>query len=290
MIGSGLVSLDAKIDGLLLGEYAQLIGFSGGGKTAVGCNMVVQSAEVGRPSAYISCEEHEEDLSQRAYSRVYRIPYRQLRKGLANLELESKFNDELQSKKQEMLAKNLKLIGLKGVSNINANFLYEVLVQEFERTGFIPELVMLDQMQFISAVANVRKGAAPWEAEEVVSAELDELSHKPIGNSNFVLWVQHQAKGKTKAIFTRDDIDGFKGIVHKSDLTVGVGRANEKSDEINLFSLKVRHCADFTVKVKTEFEYMNVTATVVRDTLAEFPSSNNGGMTVINNTPIVPHT
>jgi hypothetical protein len=285
MIGTGLSKLDEKLDGgLLLGEYALLIGFSGGGKTAVGSNIIGLSAEGGRPSVYISCEEHEREIAQRMYSRVYRIPYRQLRQGSANLELECKFNSELKSAKQEQLSRNLCLFGLKGVENITANYLYELLVQHYEKTGFIPEIIMLDQMQFITPIAEVRKGAPDWEKEKQVSIELDQLSHKPIGGKNFLLWVQHQAKGKTKAWFNRDEIDGFKGIIQKSDLVVGCGRQNERSNEINLFSLKVRHSADFQLTLKTEFEYMTVTSTQVSDTLPETPDSTT--MTIVNHAPI----
>jgi hypothetical protein len=290
MIGTGLSRLDEKLDGgLLRGEYAMLIGFSGGGKTACGSNMVGISAEMGRPSTYISCEEHEDEISQRFYSRVFRIPYRQLRQGTANIELESKFNDEMTRMKKESLAKHLCLIGLKGVDeDITADYLYEVLLQHYEKTGFVPELTMLDQLQFITPATNLRKGIATWEVERVVAAELDELSHRQIGGKSTVLWVQHQAKGRTKSFFTRDEIDGFKGIIQKTDLVLGVGRANERSNEINLFPLKVRHSADFKLSLKTEFEYMTVTSTEVRDTLGDQePTSENPTMTPINHTPII---
>ena len=284
MIGTGLTKLDEKLDGgLLLGEYALLIGFSGGGKTAVGSNMVGYSAEMGRPAMYISCEEHENEISQRFYSRVYRIPYRTLRQGDANLELETKFSDEMYEAKRNQLANNLCLVGLKGVSDLTADYLYEVMLQHYEKTGFVPELVMLDQLQFITSITPVRKGAAPWEYEKVVAAELDELSHRAIGDKNFTLWVQHQAKGKTKAYFTREEIDGCKAIIQKPDLVLGVGRANERANEVNLFPLKVRHSADFKLTLKTEFEYMTVTSTVVSDTL---PDANP--RLSIDNSPI-PH-
>jgi hypothetical protein len=102
-----------------------------------------------------------------------------------------------------------------------------------------------------------------------------------------VLWVQHQAKGKTKPYFTREEIDGFKGIIHKTDLTLGVGRANDRSSEINLFSMKVRHCPDFKITLKTEFEYMTVTSTEVRDTLPATTNQGSGMMTQVNQSPIL---
>ena len=289
MVGSGLSKLDEKLDGgLLLGEFALLIGFSGGGKTAVGTNMVGISAEMGRPSTYISCEEHEDMLSQRLYSRVFRIPYRQLRQGVANIQLESRFNEEMTTQKIKSLEENLCLMGLKGIdSPITPNLLYQLLLQYYEETGFVPQQVMLDQMQFVSPDTTPRKNMAGWEIEGMVAAELDQLSHRQIGGKNFVLWVQHQAKGKTKAYFTKDDIQGYKAVDNKADLVLGVGRLNEKADEINLFPLKVRHSAQFKITLKTEFEFMTVTSTQVSDTLGDQNTdTENPTMTTISHAPI----
>ena len=289
LIGTCLSRIDAKIQGLMTGEYAMLIGYSGGGKTAIGSHIIGASAEMGRKAMYVSCEEHEEDLSQRLYSRVFRIPYAQLRQGSANIQLQSYFNTELTAEKQKRLADNLCLVGLKGVGEITSEYLYETWLHHFEETGFIPEIIMVDQLQFITPSVNVRRAIQSWEVEKVVAAELDELSHRQIGSKNFVLWVQHQAKGKLKAMFTRDEIDGFKGIIHKTDLVLGVGRESNKSDQVNIFSLKTRHCQDFSITLKTEFEYMTVTSTEVSDSLSgQTETTVNPTMTAVNNTPIRP--
>ncbi len=293
MIGTGIAKLDEKLNGgLLLSEYAMLIGFSGGGKTAVGSNMVGLSAEMGRPATYISCEEHETEISQRFYSRTFRIPYRLLRQGAANLQLESQFNDEMTSQKIKSLAKNLRLIGLKGVKEaITPNLIYELLVQDYEKTGFIPQLVMLDQLQFIEPDGEIRKSMGTWEIECMAAEELDSLTHRQIGGKYIVLWVQHQAKGKKKAFFTKEDIQGYKSIDNTADLVLGVGRANDKVDEINLFPIKVRHSGDFNLTLKTQFEFMTVTSTQVTDSLRNQESTSENPvatMTKINYEPI-PH-
>lgn len=269
LIGTGLTKIDEKIQGLMLGEYAMVIGYSGGGKTAMGINIIGASAEEGTPATYISCEEHEEDLSQRFYSRAFRIPYRQLRNGQANIELQTYFDDALNEEKRTRLAQNLCLMGMKGVSDITADYLYEALLQHYENTGFAPRIIMIDQLQFITPAASVRKTIQSWEIEKVVAAELDELSHKQLGDNRYVLWVQHQAKGKMKSMFSREEIDGFKGIIHKPDLVLGVGRDSNKSDELNIFNLKARHCPDFSTTLRTEFEYMTVTSVEISDTLGD---------------------
>ena len=262
LIGTNIQKLDEKIEGLQLGEYALLIGYSGGGKSAVGSNIVVACAEAMQNATYISCEDTLENMTMRFYSKAFKIPYMQLRKGEANIELEAKYA-ELDTHKKQNLANCLSLISVKGVSEITPDFLYTQMVQEYESTGFVPTTVMLDQMQFVTPNTAMRKAAGAWEMEKLVSAELDELSHKKIGNRNFVLWVQHQAKGKLKKRFTREDIDGFKGIIHKSDLAVGVGRDPNNGKEIDLFSIKVRHTADFGITLRANFQYMEISSDIV---------------------------
>jgi hypothetical protein len=281
LVATNLCKLDEKVEGLQLGEYAQLIGYSGGGKSTVGSNIVFNSAELGTPSTYISCEETKENMVMRFYSKSFKIPYKSLRNREANIELEAKYA-ELEAEKKRVLGNCLSLHSAKGVNEITPDFLYTMLLQEYEEAGFIPTIVMLDQMQFITPNTTMRKAAAGWEQEKLVSAELDELSHKKIGGQMFVLWVQHQAKGKLKRRFTREDIDGFKGIIHKADLAVGVGRDPNNNREIDLFSIKVRHCADFGLTLRANFQYMEISSDVIDTVSSEYrqptanPSSNIG--------------
>jgi hypothetical protein len=95
-----------------------------------------------------------------------------------------------------------------------------------------------------------------WELEKLAAAEMDEFSHRKINGKNFALWVLHQAKGKLRKHFSRDEIDGFKGIIHKTDLTLGIGRDGINSSECDIFSLKTRHCPDFNETVGTDFAHM----------------------------------
>lgn len=255
LIGTSISVIDERINGLGLGEFGIVVGYSGGGKTVFGTNIVLGNAIVGVPSQFISLEENEVQISQRFYANFFDIPYTDLHKGVANLQLEEEFRNHLNDSRRITLAENLSLIGLKGLTPITADQLYEVMVRKYEKTGFIPQNVVIDQLQFVEPSTN-RKGLQAWEREKASAAELDELSHKKIGGHNFALWVLHQAKGKLKRHFSRDEIDGFKGIIHKADLVLGLGRDNEKSTEADVFSLKVRHCADFMTTLTTDFKYM----------------------------------
>ena len=128
-------------------------------------------------------------------------------------------------------------------------------MRKFETTGFLPEVVVVDQLQFVEPT-KARKGMQTWELQAQAAMELDELSHKTINGQKFALWVNHQAKGKLKRYFSRDEIDGFKGIIHKTDLTIGIGRDNIHANECDIFTLKVRHCPDFHITLEADFKYM----------------------------------
>ena len=255
LIGTGFATLDQKIRGIGLGEFGIIVGFSGGGKTALGVNIVTNNALENVKSMYISCEEDVDDISQRFYSRQFEIPYGELHAGNANPALAEAFRNSETESRRLTLANNLSLIGLKGLTPITPTQVYDVMLRKFEKDGFIPELVMLDQMQFITPVRQ-SKSSGPWELEKQVAVELDELSHRTINGQKFALWVQHQAKGKLKAQFSREEIDGFKGVIHKTDLTLGVGRDGFTANECHIFSLKVRHCPEFCIQLTTDLEYM----------------------------------
>ncbi|CAK0746614.1 putative SF4 helicase domain-containing protein [Gammaproteobacteria bacterium] len=255
LIGTGISCVDDYISGLGHGEFALIIGYSGGGKTVTGVNIVANNAILGRKAVFVSCEEDEIQISQRFYSKVFDIAYTDLHRGLANIQLAEVFKSSENTKDRLSLTNNLYLLGLKGLTPVNGKQIYELLLKKFDKDGFVPEVVVVDQLQFIEPV-NYRKGIQSWELEKLAAAEMDELSHMDINGHKFALWVLHQAKGKLKRHFSREDIDGFKGIIHKADLALGIGRDGINASECDIFSLKVRHCPDFSVVVRSDFKYM----------------------------------
>jgi len=268
MIGTGISAIDEHATGLCSGDFGIAIGYSGSGKTAFATNVIANNAGIGVPAMFVSCEEDEIQISQRFYSNYFEIPYTELHKGLANLILEAKFNDPEYTSKRMTLATNLALLGLKGLTPITTDQIYELMVRKFEKSGFIPRVVAIDQLQFIAPMMT-RKSMQSWELQAIAAAELDELSHKPIGGRRFALWLMHQAKGKLKKRFNREEIDGFKGIIHKADLVLGLGRDGVHNDEMDVFSLKVRHCQDFGVTVPTDFQYMRFPPTAITGLVTE---------------------
>ena len=254
-IGTGITALDNEGCGLNLGEYGLIIGYTGGGKTAFGVNITLNNALRGRRSQFISLEEDETEIAQRYYSNLFEINYSELHKGHANAQLEEMFKTPQSRATITTLNQNLCLTGMKGVQGATPGVVYDVMLRNFEDTGYAPSIVVLDQMQFLTP-DGYKKNMDGWEKEKLVAAELDELSHKTIGGHKFCLWVLHQAKGNRKRRFKEEDVEGYKGISHTTDIVLGIGRDSESSNECSVFALKNRHGADFNVDVQTELQYM----------------------------------
>ena len=254
-IGTGITALDDEGCGLNLGEYGLVIGYTGGGKTAFGVNITLNNALRGRRSQFISLEEDETEIAQRYYSNLFEINYSELHKGHANPQLEEMFRHPPSLAAIQTLNQNLCLTGMKGVQGATPGVVYDVMLRNFEDTGYAPSIVVLDQMQFLTP-DGYKKTMDGWEKEKLVAAELDELSHKTIGGHKFCLWVLHQAKGNRKRRFREEDVEGYKGISHTTDLVLGIGRDGESSNECSVFTLKNRHGAEFDVDVQTELQYM----------------------------------
>ena len=271
---TGFRSLDQITNGLAPGEYGQIIGYSGGGKTALGCCFAFNAAEAGNNATFVSLEGSTTEIAHRFYANLFEIPYTELHKGAANMLLEQEFRDPQHADKLALMQQHLSIEGMKGLTPVNVDQIYARLVQKYETTGFIPKVVVIDQLQFIEP-RNRLKSDAEWQCEKKAAAEVDELSHLQIDGHNFACWLLHQAKGKLKRIFTREDLDGFKGIIHKADLTIGIGRENQQSQDFSLFSIKARHCPDFSLNYLGNLVYMKFQDAAQSSSLAREGFSHN---------------
>ena len=254
--GTGLRRIDEIIGGLAYGEFGLIIGFSGGGKTALSTYMAFLNARAGKKVAYFSIEESHEDLSNRFYAQFFRVPYETLRTGTGYTELDEKFAEMHGSEEMIILSRNLKLFGLKGMNPLKPAQIGDLLDEEFEKTGFYPDVVYIDQLQFLEP-DNTLKGEQTWESEKRTVSDLDVLSNRLIGGHPFTLWVNHQAKGKLKKYFSNEDLSGFKGIIHKPETVLGIGRAQPTDTEFGIFSIKSRHSKNFTLDYNGDLEFMS---------------------------------
>lgn len=254
--GTGLRRVDEMVGGLAYSEFGLIIGFSGGGKTALSTFMAFLNALAGRKVAYMSIEETNEDLANRFYAQFFRVSYESLRTGTGYTELDEKFAEMIDSEDMKILQNNLKLFGLKGMNPLKPSQLGDLLDQEFDKNGFYPDVVFVDQLQFLEPDTTI-KGEQLWQAEQRTVADCDILSERRIGGHPFSLWVNHQAKGKLKKYFSNEDLAGFKGIIHKPEVVMGIGREKSTSNEFGIFSIKTRHSKPFMLDYEGDLEFMS---------------------------------
>lgn len=276
-IPTGLRTLDSKLGGgSHYGELTVLVGGSGGGKTAISNFFAGQAAAMGFDVLYVSGEEQIEDLANRYYANEFGIDYSQLHAGKAIFELEQTYREWFQNltPRKQSLLKHLKLLDLRQHIPLTIPMI-EMEIQKLVNQGFVPQLVFIDQLQFL-VPSTGKKDSKDWEQQRDVLIECDRLSHTKFNGQPISLWVMHQSKGKWKAIYNNTEIDGYKGIVHKPENIFTIGRLQEDGDEYVLASMKCRHHKNFRVKLKGELQYMRYTCDETQgelpDTVPHVPS------------------
>jgi len=258
MIPTGFAKLNAALGGGVgYREFGLIVGHSGGGKTAMGTSIARGAALAGHKVIYCSMEEEKEDIANRMYAAVFEVDYTSLHNGSGYLELEQKIASDTDAPRMKLLQENLVLLDLKGMTPMKPTQLKQLVDDYAVKHGFMFELLVVDQLQFMEP-ESVQPGEQDWIKEGRVVKELDEISHQPIADTgkHFGMWVLHQAKGKVKIYFSNDEIAGFKGIVHKPETVLGIGRENPASDNFEIFSLKNRHAKNFRLPLHGDLKWM----------------------------------
>lgn len=259
MVSTGFTGLDAALGGGLgYREFGLLIGHSGGGKTATGVSFARGAAVMGHKVIYCSMEEEKEDIANRLYASIFNIDYTSLHNGSGYMELDQKVADGDEAKKMAGLDQDLVILDLKGLTPIKASTLKQLVDDYAVANDFAYELLIIDQLQFMEP-ETAMQGEQEWQREGRIVTELDAISHQAINgfeNKYFAMWALHQARGKVKIYFTTDEIAGFKGIVHKPETVLGIGRENPTSSDFELFSLKNRHAKNFRLPMYGDLTFM----------------------------------
>lgn len=254
-LGTGFIAIDSKARGLNYQEFGLILGHSGSGKTAMAIYSALQNAKRYRKVLYLSLEEPAENICNRVYSNMFRIPYTDLHKGcpFAKQELTEAFKN--MSAVDKLACSNLKILDMRDVTPLTAQYIQNFLDKKYEDEGYHPDLVYIDQMDYLSTNA---KYDAEWQKYNKVAFEVDDLSNHLIGGMHpFSIWLLHQAGGKMTKQFTNAEISGFKGILKPVDMALAIGRDSAQSDIVNIFSLKSRHAKNFQCEHFAELEYMN---------------------------------
>jgi replicative DNA helicase len=257
VIKMGMGIMDSKGGSIGPEECGLIIGHSGTGKTAVASYMMRGVALNGRKVLYISAEEPARNIVNRWYSQTFNMNYTDLHRGEFDTErLKREAWDSLDDDRRAQLSR-LNIVDVRSVYPLNRRAIEEILERKAD-AGFIPDVVCIDQMDYLRPMKSVAKNTGKWQEYEYIAFDCDTLSQYKIGGTEKIaLWVLHQATGDMQWDFTYNDIAGFKGIVKPFDLAVGIGREDRESNHINLFSLKVRHSEHFRSPQFADFAHMS---------------------------------
>jgi len=252
---TGFPAVDMVARGLNYQEMGIILGHSGSGKTAMATYSAIQNAKQFRKVLYLSLEEPAENICSRVYSNIFRIPYTDLHKGNAVLQNDLREAFQTMNCRDREALRNLKIHDLRDASPVTAKFIADYLDKLYEETGYHPDLVYIDQMDYMTAS---EKYDAEWQKYAKVSFEVDDLSNHLIGGTHpFSVWLLHQAGGKMTRKFSNAEITGFKGILKPADMVLAIGRDSAQDSIVSIFSLKSRHAKNFQFDYLAELEFMN---------------------------------
>jgi hypothetical protein len=258
---TGFIEIDAIAQGLSLGEYGVILGYSGTGKTAVATFSALQNALNGVKVLYVSLEEASENIANRFYANYFSINYSDLHhvKNGATAELQSKMSD-LTPDDLDIL-KNLRIAPLKDKAPVTFSFLRNYLENLYKTENYVPDVIYIDQLDYISPATDTDE---MWKKYEKLTFEADNFSHYKIGGEHrFALWVLHQASGKMRRTFSNSEISGYKGLWKTPDIVMGIGKDKPTDEIVTIFSLKTRHSKGFTLDYFADLAYMRF-ATVTK--------------------------
>jgi replicative DNA helicase len=252
---TGFPAIDAVARGLNYQEFGIILGHSGSGKTAMGVYSAVQNAKMYRNVLYLSLEEPAENICSRVYSNIFRISYSDLHKGSTFAQQDLKAAWANMSDRDRQALKHLKIHDMREATPCTAKYIQNYLDDLYERTGYHPDLVYIDQMDYLTTSD---KSESEWQKYGKVAFDVDDLSNHLIGGKHmFSVWLLHQATGKMTRKFTNGEISGFKGIIKPADMCLAIGRDSSQDSVVSIFSLKSRHAKNFQFDFLAELEFMN---------------------------------
>ena len=252
---TGFVAVDAVARGLNYQEMGLIIGHSGSGKTAAAVYSAIQNAKQFKKVLYLSLEEPAENICSRIYSNIFRLNYTDLHKGsaLVKEDLRNAFANMIPRDKEAL--QNLKVHDLRNITPVTPKYLERYLDDLYTRTGWWPDLVYIDQLDYLTVEERVDQD---WQKYAKAAFAVDDLSNHLIGGEHpFSVWLLHQAAGKMTRKFSNAEVSGFKGVIKPADLAVAIGRDSPQDAIVSIFSLKTRHGKNFQFDYLAELEYMN---------------------------------
>jgi len=254
-LSTGFGAIDLVAKGLNYQEYGIILGHSGSGKTAMGTYSAVQNARQYRKVLYLSLEEPAQNICNRVYSNLYRIPYTDLHKGNVFAQNDLRIAHTNMDHDEKVAMTNLRIHDLRDAAPVTAQYIQNYLDKLYEEKGWHPDLVYIDQMDYLTTNT---KYDAEWQKYSKVAFEVDALCDHLIGGKHmFSVWLLHQAGGKMTRKFSNSEISGFKGILRPADMVLAIGRDSPQDSIVSIFSIKSRHAKNFQFDYRAELEFMN---------------------------------
>ena len=254
-LSTGFGAIDLQARGLNYQEYGIILGHSGSGKTAMATYSAIQNARQYKKVLYLSLEEPAQNICNRVYSNLYRIPYTDLHKGSFFAQQDLREAHAKMDHGEKLAISNLKIHDLRDAAPVTAQYIQNYLDKLYEEKNWHPDLVYIDQMDYLTTN---EKYDADWQKYSKVAFEVDALCDHLIGGQHkFSVWLLHQAGGKMKKSFSNDEISGFKGILRPADMVLAIGRETPQDSIVSIFSIKSRHAKNFQFDYRAELEFMN---------------------------------
>lgn len=255
VIPTGLPRIDAVIQGLGIQEMALIMAASGGGKTAMATVLGKNAAAGGKKVLYCSLEEPAINITQRYYANVMKMSYTNLYRGSVEQEFLDRKLNEIDPDLRQALVNNLRIVDLRDLTPLSPSVLNEWLVKYCTDNDFWPDLIIIDQLEFMKANEDTK---SQWEMYEAILLSLFKMSAGLLGGHKvFSFYILHQLTDM-RLNYTSREIAGFKGAMRKCSLVIVLGRKDNMSPILNIHSLKARHSPNFKLNHMAAFERMDI--------------------------------
>lgn len=255
-ISTGFLKVDASLGGgTHKRECGLIMAASGSGKTAIGINFSIGGMR-NHNTLYVSLEEPADHLIQRYYANLFQLEYTKLKNGDPDTQRELRTTFSMMTDIEKSMYRRLKIVDGRNQCPINYKGIEELIERAAQESGFVADVVIIDQLDFMTPYKTMPKSADKWREYEQTTMEIDELSNYMVGGVNPIgVWVLHQIRGKPRWEYDYNDIAGYKGVVKPFDLAIGVGRAIGEP-YVNIHSMKTRHGEPFAHSYRGDFAKM----------------------------------
>jgi|GEM_PF-6085688 len=234
------------------GKIGLLVGHSATGKTSYGTFVAVQNAVAGKKVLYVSLEEPGPNIVHRMYAQEFGINYTALHRGdqAAEAELEIAF---AANGARRTALESCRVIDLSSEPVLPAGL--RAAINKEVQSGFAPDLVLIDQLEYITPedlpVVDEEEADAEKLSRAYVAAK---VIHECIPAGQFQTWVLHQVIGASAIDFPLQDVAGDEAVTEHFDAVMGLGRETNASDELRVFSLTNQ--AHFEQSFRADFPHM----------------------------------